>query len=444
MAKKKQSKQMMTMAMAAVLAFSTLPVTAYAEDGTSGVLGNVQKLPAGVKPAPSVISPAPGGLGGITPSAPETTPGAPETTPGAPETTPGAPETTPGASTPSIPGLGGGMPQLKPGFGGETLPEGLKPAPEGVEKAPEGLKPEEGTLPEVPNTSSGSSSKRTPSVVQRMAEKYGIDLDAKLKNVDLSRFKRSEEIINAAREAKLKGMVEEAPYEIIMSAKELGLVPAEQSEALKNFLEEIKVLPSLEELEANAENEEYMQAFMETIRELYEQYKALSPYDRTEVPADVVTMLNYAELMVLVDGYEWDAETKTLTLTNYTGSVEKLPDGATIVVNGENIVTEEGKDAIKCDGALSIKGDGKLVAKGQNGVTASSVSIEGITVGFEGTSNGINVCNDEKDATVTLKNVKGNIEGAVAGIYVECDAEGYAGAREILNGCDMVSVMSTS
>ena len=127
MAKKKQSKQMMTMAMAAVLAFSTLPVTAYAEDGTSGVLGNVQKLPAGVKPAPSVISPAPGGLGGITPSAPETTPSAPETTPGAPETTPGAP-------TPSIPGLGGGMPQLKPGFGGETLPEGLKPAPEGVEK----------------------------------------------------------------------------------------------------------------------------------------------------------------------------------------------------------------------------------------------------------------------------------------------------------------------
>ncbi len=129
-----------------------------------------------------------------------------------------------------------------------------------------------------------------------------------------------------------------------------------------------------------------------------------------------------ADLTAGGENWVWDEETLTLTL-NGAAITENitLPDGATIVVNGENSIAADGANAITCEGTLKITGDGKLTLSGTNGIKATSVAIENITVDFVATTAGIQVVNTAGDAAVVLTDVTGNIEGAYAGIYVSGD-----------------------
>ena len=126
-----------------------------------------------------------------------------------------------------------------------------------------------------------------------------------------------------------------------------------------------------------------------------------------------------ADLTAGGENWAWDAESKTLTL-NGAAIAENvtLPDGATIIVNGENSIAGGAEDAITCEGALTILGEGKLTLSGTNGIMAASVSIEDIAVDFTAATAGIQVFNDTGDAYAVLKNVNGTVEGGYAGIYV--------------------------
>ena len=65
-------------------------------------------------------------------------------------------------------------------------------------------------------------------------------------------------------------------------------------------------------------------------------------------------------------GYEWDSASKTLTLTNYkveepyNGSCIVLPDGAKLVLTGENTLSSKNDVLIDAKGALEISGTGSL------------------------------------------------------------------------------------
>ena len=66
------------------------------------------------------------------------------------------------------------------------------------------------------------------------------------------------------------------------------------------------------------------------------------------------------------EGYSWNQSTKTLTLTNYTmaepynGSCIALPDGANLILKGENTLNSENGALIDAKGALEISGTGSL------------------------------------------------------------------------------------
>ena len=65
-------------------------------------------------------------------------------------------------------------------------------------------------------------------------------------------------------------------------------------------------------------------------------------------------------------GYEWDYASKTLTLTNYkveepyNGSCIVLPDGAKLVLSGENMLNSKNGALIDAKGTLEISGTGSL------------------------------------------------------------------------------------
>ena len=144
--------------------------------------------------------------------------------------------------------------------------------------------------------------------------------------------------------------------------------------------------------------------------------------------------------------WSWDEETKTLTLNGAALTEEvSLPDGATIVVNGDSsiICTNTNDNAITSTGALTITGTGTLTLSGYNGIKALSVAIENVGVNFVGVSCGINVTTSVGDAAVVLTNVKGSIEGSYAGIYVngECsEKEAYV----TLEGCDLTATSTAT
>ena len=66
------------------------------------------------------------------------------------------------------------------------------------------------------------------------------------------------------------------------------------------------------------------------------------------------------------EGYSWDSTSKTLTLTNYkveepyNGSCIVLPDGAKLVLTGENTLSSKNDVLIDAKGALEISGTGSL------------------------------------------------------------------------------------
>lgn len=65
-------------------------------------------------------------------------------------------------------------------------------------------------------------------------------------------------------------------------------------------------------------------------------------------------------------GYEWDCSSKTLTLTNYqmtepcNDTAIILPDGAKLILNGENTLNSKNGALIDANGALEISGIGSL------------------------------------------------------------------------------------
>lgn len=69
------------------------------------------------------------------------------------------------------------------------------------------------------------------------------------------------------------------------------------------------------------------------------------------------------------DGYSWDSASRTLTLSGFdntasavTGTAVILPDGAKIVLEGENKIASRDGIAVKALGALEISGSGSLTA----------------------------------------------------------------------------------
>ena len=154
-----------------------------------------------------------------------------------------------------------------------------------------------------------------------------------------------------------------------------------------------------------------------------------------------VEMEDFSDDMLMLMGEDescvWDEVNKTLTLTNasITESIT-VPDGYTVIVNGNCKINVDDGDAITCEGDLTIKGDGELILRGANGIMAASVSIEGIDVDFEVDVCGIQIYNENASALVELTNVDGSIEGGYAGIYVngEC-AETKAAV--VIDGCDL-------
>lgn len=61
------------------------------------------------------------------------------------------------------------------------------------------------------------------------------------------------------------------------------------------------------------------------------------------------------------NGYSWDNENKTLTLEGLTASQITLPDGATVILNGNNTINYNSDGAALTGiGALTIEGDGTL------------------------------------------------------------------------------------
>lgn len=115
----------------------------------------------------------------------------------------------------------------------------------------------------------------------------------------------------------------------------------------------------------------------------------------------------------------WNETEMTLSLPGgtYNESIT-LPDGATLIVNGDVTIAAGTANAINCEGELTVIGNGKLNLTGKNGIKATSVSISNIDVEIDVTSCGIYVMNGNGDSTVTLTKVDGNIAGDAAGIYV--------------------------
>ena len=160
-----------------------------------------------------------------------------------------------------------------------------------------------------------------------------------------------------------------------------------------------------------------------------------------------VMCVGASALDLTTGSYEgWDSETKTLTLTNAAlAEGVTLPDGATVIVNGDCSIAAGDANAIESEGAVTIvkgEGEGKLALSGANGIMAASVAIEDIDVNFEATTCGIQVYNDAGDAKVTLTGVDGSITGGYAGIYVNGE-RAETSASVTVDGCDL-DVTSTA
>ena len=142
--------------------------------------------------------------------------------------------------------------------------------------------------------------------------------------------------------------------------------------------------------------------------------------------------------------WTWDESTNTLTLNNANiQETKSLPDGATVIVNGDCIINGGEADAISCEGALYIKGEGKLTLTGSNGIKAAAVSIEGIDVDIKATSCGIQVYNKAGAAKAMLTNVDGSISGGYAGIYVngECTE---TEAAVVIENCELDAISTAT
>lgn len=136
------------------------------------------------------------------------------------------------------------------------------------------------------------------------------------------------------------------------------------------------------------------------------------------------------------DGYSWTADTKTLTLNNFTqkitGSTEggiaiSLPENATLVLEGESTITNEsyGGVCIKYTGKFTIQGDGTLNLN----LNMPTQNGSGSTCG-----KGIYEKNDQNtNNIVTIESGTLNIVGAMN----NTNSEGYvgiSGAEVHLNG----------
>lgn len=134
----------------------------------------------------------------------------------------------------------------------------------------------------------------------------------------------------------------------------------------------------------------------------------------------------------------WDEENMTLALNG--AALEEgitVPDGYTVIVNGDSSIAGGEGAAITGEGSLFIEGNGTLTLTGLFGIDATSVVIEGISVDFDTTSVGIYASNSNGDAFVILDNVDGSIVGDYAGIYVYGNTENSNAYVNMINDCDL-------
>lgn len=153
-------------------------------------------------------------------------------------------------------------------------------------------------------------------------------------------------------------------------------------------------------------------------------------------------------------GEGWTWAENTLTLNGVTidasnddvaASAIRLPDGATIVVNGvNNIHASDDQSGIICAGALTIQGDGTLNVSCKYGIYANTIEIENIALNIDAAVRGIYAYNAAGDATVELTKVSGTIVGgSYAGIITDCE---YSGANSscVLDGCDLTVISNAT
>lgn len=144
------------------------------------------------------------------------------------------------------------------------------------------------------------------------------------------------------------------------------------------------------------------------------------------------------------DGWNWDYDTKTLTLngvniqaTTDSMSVVTVPDGTEIVLNGNNTIvqTDTGKSdtyvlsavnnkEVNCDGTMTISGDGVLNAENRSTDSMArslggSIILNGGTVNATGTvkTNSLEIHNDgvlnANATTASFEGVAVNVSGGI-------------------------------
>ena len=111
------------------------------------------------------------------------------------------------------------------------------------------------------------------------------------------------------------------------------------------------------------------------------------------------------------EGYSWDSTSKTLTLTNYkveepyNGSCIVLPDGAKLVLTGENTLSSKNDVLIDAKGALEISGTGSLTgsARGEAALNArGALTITNCKLDLTNSSHGYTViCTNGNALTIT-------------------------------------------
>lgn len=126
-------------------------------------------------------------------------------------------------------------------------------------------------------------------------------------------------------------------------------------------------------------------------------------------------------------GWSWDHSTLTLTLSE-SASLDSivLPDKSTIVIpvgktlTVTNSITPDAA-AITCDGDLTIQGGGTLTVRAANASGLSTKTLTAANIAFDvDASAGTNgILASGGDASVTLKNCTGSIQGGSRGIDVD-------------------------
>lgn len=144
------------------------------------------------------------------------------------------------------------------------------------------------------------------------------------------------------------------------------------------------------------------------------------------------------------DGWNWDYDTKTLTLdgvniqaTTDSMSVVTVPDGTKIVLNGENTIVQTNTgdsdtyvlsavntNDVNCDGTMTISGDGVLNAENRSTDSMArslggSIILNGGTVNATGTvkTNSLEIHNDgvlnANATTASFEGVAVNVSGGI-------------------------------